>query len=276
MHATSDLAARVERAERGLVSEAVREVAARRPEARAFVTPLAGGVATYAGEGSPLNKVAGLGFDGVPDPADLEAVERAFAERGAPVQVELATLADPAVLALLTRRGYTLVGFENVLGLALPAATPLPEVAAVAVEASGADELDAWLEVLVSAFAAPDTAGVPSHEEYPRELLARVLTDMAGAAGFRRFLARLDGAPAGGGSLRIDGGVAQLCGAGTVPALRSRGVQTALLAHRLALATEAGCDLAVTTTQPGSTSGQNSHRRGFALLYARAVLVRVP
>jgi hypothetical protein len=39
---------------------------------------------------------------------------RAFAERGAPVQVELSYLADPQIGALLTRRGYTLENFENV------------------------------------------------------------------------------------------------------------------------------------------------------------------
>jgi hypothetical protein len=36
----------------------------------------------------------------------------------------------------------------------------------------------------------------------------------------------------------------------------------------------AGCDVAVVTTQPGSKSQQNVQRRGFDLLYARAVLVK--
>jgi hypothetical protein len=89
--------------------------------------PLAGGVATFAGEGSPLNKVAGLGFAGPLDENDLDAVERGFAERGSPVQAEVSCLGDPAVGALLTRRGYTLQGFENVLGRALPVEpAPLP------------------------------------------------------------------------------------------------------------------------------------------------------
>jgi len=51
-------------------------------------------------------------------------------------------------------------------------------------------------------------------------------------------------------------------------------VQTALLARRLADAASAGCDLAVVTTQPGSPSLRNAQRRGFAVLSARAVLVR--
>ena len=59
-----------------------------------------------------------------------------------------------------------------------------------------------------------------------------------------------------------------------MPAHRRRGVQTALLSARLADAAAAGCDIAVITTQPGSKSQQNAQRRGFDLLYTRAILVR--
>jgi hypothetical protein len=38
---------------------------------------------------------------------------------GAPVQIELSQLADPAISALLGERGYRLEAFENVLGRAL-------------------------------------------------------------------------------------------------------------------------------------------------------------
>jgi ribosomal protein S18 acetylase RimI-like enzyme len=71
-------------------------------------------------------------------------------------------------------------------------------------------------------------------------------------------------------------GVAQLTGAATAPAYRRRGVQTALLSARLVEAARAGCDIAVVTTQPGSKSQQNVQRRGFHLLYTRAILVKPP
>ena len=77
-----------------------------------------------------------------------------------------------------------------------------------------------------------------------------------------------------GRSLRITDDVAQLTGAATAPEHRRRGVQTALLAARLADAADAGCDIAVVTTAPGSKSQQNVQRQGFHLLYTRAVLVR--
>src|SRR6185295_1123788 len=93
-----------------------------RPEAAGFVLAIAGGVASFVEAGSPRNKVAGLGFGGVPSADALDAVERAFAACGAPVQIELPHLADPAIGALLTERGYRLVSFENVLGLSLDGA----------------------------------------------------------------------------------------------------------------------------------------------------------
>jgi hypothetical protein len=36
----------------------------------------------------------------------------------------------------------------------------------------------------------------------------------------------------------------------------------------------AGCDIAVVTTAPGSKSQENVQRRGFDLLYTRAILVK--
>jgi GNAT superfamily N-acetyltransferase len=102
-----------------------------------------------------------------------------------------------------------------------------------------------------------------------------VFEDTSAIPGFARFLAWRGNEVAGGGGLRIWNGVAQLSGAATLPAHRRRGVQSALLRHRLAIAARAGCDLAVVTTSPGSKSQANVQRQGFALLYARAVMVKV-
>ena len=154
------------------------------------------------------------------------------------------------------------------------AAPALP--AGIEVRASDAGEFEGWLDVVVTGFGQPDDQGVPTDEDFPREALEQVMGDLASSSGFSRYLARRDGEIAGGGSLRMGGGIAQLCGAATLPAHRRHGVQTALLLARLDLARAAGCDLAVVTTQPGSKSQQNVQRQGFQLLYTRAVLVREP
>jgi GNAT superfamily N-acetyltransferase len=107
---------------------------------------------------------------------------------------------------------------------------------------------------------------VPSHEEFPREVIERAERDFV-AAGVIRYIALRDGVVAGGGSLRMAEGVAQLTGAATAPAHRRRGFQSALLSARLAVAAAAGCDIAIVTTQPASKSQQNVQRRGFDLLF---------
>jgi hypothetical protein len=265
------LAARIERAEAQLIA-GCNEAARRRSGTAGFVTPIAGGVASFAGDGSPYNKVAGLGFGGVPDPDALGEIEEAFAVLGAPAQVELAHLADPEIAARLTARGYQLESFENVLGQALTADAGRVTPAGIEVRLSRAEESEAWLDVVAEGSVHPDTQGVPWHEEFPREMIIEAERDSS-EAGSVRYAALRDGILAGGATMRLAEGIAQLNGAATVPVHRRRGIQTALLAARLADAAAAGCDVAVIVTQPGSKSQQNAQRQGFDLLYTRAVLV---
>jgi len=268
MFASVTLAARIERAEAALTRALARGVVAPPP----LVRDLAGGVSAVTRPGSPLNKIIGLGFDGTLDDGTLTAVETDWRERREPVRVELATLAAPSIGAMLTARGYRLQGFENVLALSietLPAA-PRAEIAVELVRAGGDVE---WLDTMITGFSHPDGTGVTS-EVIPRDALAPIMEDFRLAPGMTRCVARVDGQVAGAASVRLDAGIAQLCGATTLPGFRRRGVQRALLDARLARAREAGCDIAVITTAPGSQSQANAQKHGFALLYARAVLVR--
>jgi GNAT superfamily N-acetyltransferase len=268
------LAGRIERAETDLIARCC-AAARRRTGAEGFAIPVAGGVASFAGEGSPYNKVAGLGFAGLPSPSAFDDLEKAFLACGSPVQVELAHLADPAILAELSGRGYRLESFENVLGRDLSGGFQPVMPPGVEIRRSDPDELDAWLDVVVEGSLHPDTQGVPWHEEFPREVLIGAERDGM-AAGCVRYAGLRGGILAGGATMRISEGVAQLTGAATAPVHRRNGVQTALLSARLADAAAADCDVAVIVTQPGSKSQQNAQRQGFDLLYTRAVLVKHP
>lgn len=274
MFAGVETAARIERAECGLLVEHAQAIAAAHGPGRVYFQSLAGGVAMHSGPGSPLNKVAGLGFGGLVSDAELGPVERVFAERGAAVQVELADLGDPAVAKHLTQRGYALVGHENVLGLRLPAAVTWGTGGEIEVSGCEADAFESWLETVSAAFASADDQGVSPHETTAQDVLREILRDARSVATMRRYVARRGGLMIGGASMRVADGVAHLCGAATLPAHRRRGAQSALLAARLRDAAALGCDLAVVTTAPGSKSQENAQRRGFALLYTRAVLVR--
>jgi ribosomal protein S18 acetylase RimI-like enzyme len=274
LFATATLARRIEQAECSLVADMARAVSRRLGADAVVIAPIAGGSAISAGIGSPLNKLAGIGFEPVDDSV-LGVIEGEFERRGIPLQVELSSLASPGIAAMLTRRGYTLTGFENVLGLPLGTLAMPPEDSAIAICRTDADEARRWIDVIATGFAHADTFDGPvSNESYGRELLEQIFEDTLGVDGSVRYMARRDGSLAGAASMRLSNGVAQLCGAATLPEHRRRGVQTALLATRLRDAARDGCDIAIVTTQPGSKSQENVQRQGFSLLYTRAILVK--
>ena len=130
----------------------------------------------------------------------------------------------------LTSRGYQLVSFENVLGRSLDGG--LQPVTPPGVEVRLSDDRAAWLDVVVDGFAHPDGEGVPSHEHFPREIVEKAIGDIE-QAGATPYLAFSDGVLAGGASMRMSEGVAQLTGAATAPGIAVAVVQTALLSARL-------------------------------------------
>jgi hypothetical protein len=275
--ATTTLAARLERAEADTAAAFGR--AAARPGRDVLVEAIGGGLAVYGAPGDPFNKIAGLGFAPLEPPA-LATLEARYDALHADMRVELSSLADPSVGAMLTTRGFRLVGYENVLGLALEAGTVAAfarerEIAVAAgIRVTPTEDTRAWIGVVAEGFASLDTFdGPPPTESFGRESLERIFAEFSAAPGCRLYVAHRDGALAGGGSLRIVDGLAQLAGASTLPPHRRRGVQSTLLRARLVEAARAGCDLAVVTTEPGSKSQANVQRAGFALLYVRAILV---
>jgi ribosomal protein S18 acetylase RimI-like enzyme len=271
----ADLAARIDQAEARLMIAIARAAAARDAGLGSFVVPIGAGAAVYAGPSSPSNKMIGIGFDEAVDDAVLADVEARFAARRAPLQAEISVLAAPDLHGRLAARGYAPVAFEHVLGHPL-ASGIAPAPAGVDVEVVAAGDIGRLGDVLVDAFASPDAGGVGGDAIPPADEIRRYFEITMSVDGFVGYVARIDGEIAGGAALRLDGTVAQFCAAGTLPRFRRRGVQTALLRVRLAEAGAAGCTVGVVVTQPGSKSQQNAQREGFALLYARQLLVKRP
>ena len=270
----TELAARIETAEAQLIAAGT-DAALRRDPDRAFVTPVAGGFACFGEDGAPFNKVVGLGFGGVPSEAALDEIEAAYAARGAPTQVELTNLADPEIGVRADRPG-------------LPARrvrerarhdrwTPTRRNTA---DADGVDirEAEKTSSTPGSTWWSPGSPTRRAGRRHRTRTFPARSSSGPNAISSRQARGPIshcrDGVVAGGGGLRITDGVAQLVGAATAPEHRRRGVQSALLSTRLADAAEAGCDIAVVTTAPGSKSQQNVQRQGFELLYTRAVLVK--
>ncbi|MFT7534470.1 MAG: ribosomal protein S18 acetylase RimI-like enzyme [Hyphomicrobiaceae bacterium] len=273
MFVSSELAASIEAAEATFLADIIAGAQLRRPELDAWSECIAGGCAGYAGPDVPVNKISGLGFGGVPDAEQLAAIEARYQERDAAVVAEVATYADPEIFAVLGERGYRLTAFEDVVGIALPAVEGARADAVQLETVATGDVREPWFECLIEGFSVPDTQGVVSAEDFPRDLVLEIMRDLASVEDLTAYLARLDGEIAGGGALRTHGKIAHLCGASTLPAFRRRGVQTTLVTERLRAAASAGSEIAVTVTQPGSKSQENMMRQGFSSLFSRAVMV---
>ena len=125
-----------------------------------------------------------------------------------------------------------------------------------------AEDLNLWSRIGAEAFA---------NDELSAETLERVMLPFAHVKHAHCYVAYVDGNAAGSAAMFAlpEKKIAGLFGAGTRPAFRNRGVQTALLNRRLADAAKMGCEIAIVTTQPGSASHRNVARRGFELLYTK-------
>jgi GNAT superfamily N-acetyltransferase len=125
----------------------------------------------------------------------------------------------------------------------------------------GPDEAKLWT----------DTSAKGWTHEHP-ELLGSFLQTTAISAAREQspcFLAEFDGQPGAAGSLCIHDGVALFAGAASVPEMRRRGLQGALLRERMRYAFDHGCDLAMLVAAAGSDSQRNAERRGFQIAYTR-------
>lgn len=273
MFCPPDLAARIERAE-GRLCAAIAEIALKGPNAP-FVkaVQIAGGLAVFTSPGAPTSKWMGAGFDATLDLTGLEEIEVHFAGRGARLPAWVSTLADPELAPTLCERGYVPDGFEHVLGHPVH---PLPPETPLRVTRLAATESDLLAEIMAAALAHPDATGAAMDRVPPMGELRRWAANMTRLDGFRGYVGWVGNDPAGVATLRLDDDIAQFIGAGTLPHLRRRGVQTALLRARLVEAAAAGCRVAVIVTPPGSKSQQNAQRQGFSLLYARQRLGKAP
>ena len=220
----------------------------------------AGAYAVFNGVDSPVTQTFGLGIFEELTSAALDTIERFFADRGAQVLHEVSPLAGAAALDLLCARQYRPLEISNVLYRVVekPAAG---DYGNITVRVIGPEEAQLWTNI---------TARGWTHE-HP-EFLDFLLQTGAICTARRQspcFLAELDGQPAGAAALSIHEGVALFAGSATIPEMRRRGLQAALLEERMRYAFEHGCDLAMMVAEAASNSQRNAERQGFRIAYTR-------
>ena len=87
------------------------------------------------------------------------------------------------------------------------------------------------------------------------------------------YIADYENEPAGIGVLFIKDGIANLAAAATLPELRNKGIQSALIRERINEAKLQDCDFIVGQARFGSVSQNNMEREGLAIAYTKAIWV---
>jgi hypothetical protein len=216
--------------------------------------------AVFNGIDSPVTQTFGLGLSEEWTESSLDSIEEFFFSRKSPAFHEVSPFAGPEVLAALCKRNYRPVEISNVLYRSVDRPTDTLQLP-ISVRVVAQEEAQLWSDISARGWS-------HDHPEY-REFLLESGSIAAASRKNRCFLASYDGMPGAAGALFLNNGVALFGGAATVPELRRRGLQTALLYERMRYAFDQGCDIAMMVALPGSDSQRNAERRGFRIAYTR-------
>jgi GNAT superfamily N-acetyltransferase len=254
------LSRRLERAEGHACAEFAQARRRLFPDSGAEYIECAGAYVVFDGIASPVTQGFGLGIFEDLTAATLDTIERFFFDRGASVNLEISPFAGVAALDLLCARNYRPIEVSNVLCRSTEKLAAKPQ-SNINVRIIGPGESELWAQI--------NTRGWT--HDYPdlHDFLSQTSAISSNRDHNLLFLAEIDGQPGAAGTLSVHKGVALFAGAATVPELRGRGLQTALLQERMRHAFEHGCDLAMMVAEPGTRSQRNAERAGFHIVYTR-------
>lgn len=233
-----------------------------RPEHGATIIDVAGGVAAWPSKYGPpsMDKAIGVALDGAMTADDLDLIEAFYADIGIATKVALCPVTDASAFRLMAERRYAITDHLNVLSRSLD------DLPSPGVTVEPARDFLAWAALVRRGMGGPEAS-----DSVRGETIAVVL---GGAPQMSAFVASIDGEPAGGAGLLVDQGIASLFATSVLPQHRRKGVQSALVAARLAHAKKLGCDLAVAMTDVGSDSQRNLERLGFRVGYTATVFTQ--
>jgi len=255
-----ELSRRLERAEAHACAQYAVARSQVMPQSAAEWIECAGAYAVFDGVDSPVTQTFGLGLFEETTAECLDRIEGFFREHGAPVFHEVSPFAGVETQQLLVVRGYRPLELSSVLYR--PVNQPDTRRSSdVSVRIVGRDEAQLWSDISARGWS-------QEHPEFMEFLL-----DLGRISAAREdslcFLGAVGGVPGAAGVLSIHQGVALFGGSSTIPELRRRGLQAALLQARMQYALENACDVAMMVAQPGSNSQRNAERQGFRIAYTR-------
>jgi GNAT superfamily N-acetyltransferase len=217
--------------------------------------PLAGGHVVLCGDGLFVNIALVCGVTVDLEPSDLERLELRCATVGVPPAIELTAASTTVTRRVLIDRGYRLTAETSALTRAINVDAVPDENFSIRTVGS-AHGLRLWQETAAKGW---------GHDTDGRRRARDAFAAAAFATEGQTLFLGLDrtGAVVGCASVQLRDGIATLGGMSTLPDHRRRGVQTALVHHRLRFARASGATWAVSTTEPGSASERNLVRLGF-------------
>lgn len=229
------------------------------------VLQIAGGVAAFCGDGSPMTQVCAVGIGCDVSEADLSEINGLFAGRARQYEFKLSVLANLSLRDRIVRRARSLPEFETILVIDLSKHEPQPVAFEFRqIEAEGA-----------RAYAARSVARFFSGEPGPPGL-EDVIASSCTREGSVSFEVYIDGVPVAGCGLGLCEGIAWLQGAATDPEYRNRGLHKAMQAFRMNVAREHGYKVMAQGALPGSPSQLNAQRSGMQVAFTRPTFYIAP
>jgi GNAT superfamily N-acetyltransferase len=259
------LSRKLELAEAETCAECAREAFTQRPGLGACIESIAGGRAVFLGVGSPLTQSIGIGMSGEVTADDFARLEDFYFSRGSAINAETSPFAHPSLFERFAKHGYRASEHSSALIRRIESSVwpfPAPELTIAEVPP---DHNETWVQTVSQGFA----DSFPVTDELTDLMRLFALNPNA-----KKYLAFVDGTPAGAGAVSMHDKIAGLFGASTLPEFRRRGIQRELILARLEAAFQAGCEFALSFALPGSSSERNILRYGFRVAYTRTKFTR--
>ncbi|MGI9645479.1 MAG: GNAT family N-acetyltransferase [Ilumatobacteraceae bacterium] len=261
---------RIERSWARAEAEFARTLALQDPSRGSTAFRLADGVVVLTGPGLFVNQALGLGLEADVAGEQLDEMEAWAAAVGVAPAVEVTGASRPSLVPLLVDRGYEPGTAVSALVHPIEGdpGPPDPTDPEIVIETVGPDSLPLWQEVAAAGWGHAEPQARRASDAVASAALA---VDVPGL-----LLARSDsdGRPLGCAALRVVGDIATLGGMTTLPAERGRGIQRAMILHRLALAAALGGRVATVSAEAGSRSERNLRRHGFELSHSKVTYTK--
>lgn len=221
------------------------------------VHPIADGMLVLSGAGLYVNRVLAAGIDRPLTADEIAVVVERSTAIGVTPSVEVTPSTHPGTRDALTASGFVRRPDADVTALTIAPGATIAAPDDVVVRPLRGTDLQRWMETSSRGWGHTTEAARRASDAFTA---AAFVVDQDGMVLARD---RADQRLLGAATVTVNGSIATLGGMSTVPEERGRGVQAAMLRHRLAFAVERGCTLAAATAVTGGASERNLVRHGF-------------